>query len=215
MKPILVGIKRVVDYNVRIRVKPDASGVITEGVKMSVNPFDEIALEEALRIKERGAAEEVIVATVGPADCQQQLRTGPCACRRTGPSSRRWRPARCYNSSSASSLSTTGASAPVEKTAVSAEIPSHTRFVSVSAAKSDRPDLQIARGWSPWTPAMPSTSCRSATGRQRLASDVVPGIGPPLWRQGYGSARCRSLSRPSRARPRSRIRRRKFRARFC
>ena len=63
MKRILVGIKRVVDYNVRIRVKPDGSGVITDGVKMSINPFDEIALEEALRIKERGAAEEVIVAT--------------------------------------------------------------------------------------------------------------------------------------------------------
>ena len=75
MKRILVGIKRVVDYNVRIRVKPDASGVITEGVKMSVNPFDEIALEEALRIKERGGAEEVVVATIGPADTQQQLRT--------------------------------------------------------------------------------------------------------------------------------------------
>jgi electron transfer flavoprotein beta subunit len=75
MKRILVGIKRVVDYNVRIRVKPDGSGVITDGVKMSINPFDEIALEEALRIKERGGAEEVIVATVGPADCQQQLRT--------------------------------------------------------------------------------------------------------------------------------------------
>ncbi|MGC8520953.1 MAG: electron transfer flavoprotein subunit beta/FixA family protein [Steroidobacteraceae bacterium] len=75
MKRILVGIKRVVDYNVRIRVKPDGSGVLTEGVKMSVNPFDEIALEEALRIKERGAAEEVIVLTVGPADCQTQLRT--------------------------------------------------------------------------------------------------------------------------------------------
>ncbi|MBV8496642.1 MAG: electron transfer flavoprotein subunit beta/FixA family protein [Gammaproteobacteria bacterium] len=75
MKRILVGIKRVVDFNVRIRVRPDGGGVITDGVKMSVNPFDEIALEEALRIKERGAAEEVIVATVGPADCQQQLRT--------------------------------------------------------------------------------------------------------------------------------------------
>ncbi len=75
MKRILVGIKRVVDYNVRIRVKPDGSGVMTEGVKMSVNPFDEIALEEALRIKERGAAEEVVVATVGPADCQPQLRS--------------------------------------------------------------------------------------------------------------------------------------------
>jgi electron transfer flavoprotein beta subunit len=75
MKRILVGIKRVVDYNVRIRVKPDNTGVVTDGVKMSINPFDEIALEEALRIKERGGAEEVIVATVGPADCQPQLRT--------------------------------------------------------------------------------------------------------------------------------------------
>jgi len=75
MKRILVGIKRVVDANVRIRVKPDGSGVVTDGVKMAINPFDEIALEEALRIKERGAAEEIVVATVGPADCQQQLRT--------------------------------------------------------------------------------------------------------------------------------------------
>ena len=75
MKRILVGIKRVVDYNVRIRVKPDGSGVITDGVKMSINPFDEIALEEALRIKERGGAEEIVAATIGPADCQQQLRT--------------------------------------------------------------------------------------------------------------------------------------------
>lgn len=72
---ILVGIKRVVDFNVRIRVKPDGSGVATEGVKMSINPFDEIALEEALRIRERGAAQEVIVASIGPADSQQQLRT--------------------------------------------------------------------------------------------------------------------------------------------
>jgi electron transfer flavoprotein beta subunit len=72
---ILVGIKRVVDYNVRIRVRPDGTGVITDGVKLSINPFDEIALEEALRIKERGAADEVVVATVGSADCQQQLRT--------------------------------------------------------------------------------------------------------------------------------------------
>jgi electron transfer flavoprotein beta subunit len=75
MKKILVCIKRVVDFNVRIRVKPDGSGVVTDGVKMSINPFDEIALEEALRIKERGGAAEVVVATVGPADCQQQLRT--------------------------------------------------------------------------------------------------------------------------------------------
>jgi len=75
MKRILVGIKRVVDYNVRIRVKPDGTGVATDGVKMSINPFDEIALEEALRIKERGGAEEVVVVTIGPADAQQQLRT--------------------------------------------------------------------------------------------------------------------------------------------
>src|SRR5690606_28652787 len=68
--------KRVVDYNVRVRVKPDGSGIATEGVKMSINPFDEIALEEALRIKEKGAATEVVVASIGPPDAQQQLRTG-------------------------------------------------------------------------------------------------------------------------------------------
>jgi electron transfer flavoprotein beta subunit len=75
MSKILVCIKRVVDYNVRIRVKPDGSGVVTDGVKMSINPFDEIALEEALRIKERGAAQEVIAVSIGPIDAQQQLRT--------------------------------------------------------------------------------------------------------------------------------------------
>jgi len=75
LKKILVGIKRVIDYNVRIRVKPDGSGVVTDGVKMSINPFDEIALEEALRIRERGAADEVVAVCVGPTDCQQQLRT--------------------------------------------------------------------------------------------------------------------------------------------
>lgn len=75
MSKILVCIKRVVDYNVRIRVKPDNSGVITDGVKMGINPFDEIALEEALRIKERGLASEVIVVSLGPAETQQQLRT--------------------------------------------------------------------------------------------------------------------------------------------
>jgi electron transfer flavoprotein beta subunit len=73
---ILVGIKRVVDYNVRIRVKSDGSGVDTDRVKMSINPFDEIALEEALRIREAGLAEEVIVVSVGDNSCQQQLRTG-------------------------------------------------------------------------------------------------------------------------------------------
>jgi electron transfer flavoprotein beta subunit len=71
----MVGVKRVVDYNVRIRVKTDNTGVVTEGVKMSINPFDEIALEEALRIKERGLADEVLAVGIGPADAQQQLRT--------------------------------------------------------------------------------------------------------------------------------------------
>ncbi len=73
---ILVGIKRVVDYNVRVRVLSDGSGVDTDGVKMSVNPFDEIALEEALRIRDAGNAEEVIVVSAGGDECQQQLRTG-------------------------------------------------------------------------------------------------------------------------------------------
>ena len=72
---ILVGIKRVVDYNVRVRVLPDGHGVDIEGVKMSINPFDEIALEEALRIKEAGKAAEVIVISCGNDECQQQLRT--------------------------------------------------------------------------------------------------------------------------------------------
>jgi electron transfer flavoprotein beta subunit len=75
MRRILVGIKRVVDYNVRIRLKPDASGIVTDGVKMSINPFDEIALEEALRIRERGGADEVIAISIGATDAQQQLRT--------------------------------------------------------------------------------------------------------------------------------------------
>ncbi len=75
MNRILVGIKRVIDFSVRVRVKPDGSGVVTDGVKMSINPFDEIALEEALRLKERGLAEEVIAVGIGPAEAQQQLRT--------------------------------------------------------------------------------------------------------------------------------------------
>ena len=74
MSKILVCIKRVVDYNVRIRVKPDGSGIVTDGVKMGINPFDEIALEEALRIKERGLASEVVVVSIGPNETQQQLR---------------------------------------------------------------------------------------------------------------------------------------------
>jgi len=76
VEKILVGLKRVVDYNVRIRVRSDGSGVETDGVKMSINPFDEIALEEALRIRERGEANEVIVISIGRSDAQQQLRTG-------------------------------------------------------------------------------------------------------------------------------------------
>jgi electron transfer flavoprotein beta subunit len=75
MRKILVGVKRVVDYNVRVRVKPDGSGVVTDGVKMSVNPFDEIALEEALRLRERGEAGEIVAVSIGPDDAQQQLRT--------------------------------------------------------------------------------------------------------------------------------------------
>ncbi len=76
MERILVGLKRVVDYNVRVRVRSGGSGVETDGVKMSINPFDEIALEEALRIKERGEANEVVVVSIGGTECAQQLRTG-------------------------------------------------------------------------------------------------------------------------------------------
>ncbi len=76
MEKILVGLKRVVDYNVRVRVRSDGSGVETDGVKMSINPFDEIALEEALRLREAGKATEVIVVSIGTSDSQQQLRTG-------------------------------------------------------------------------------------------------------------------------------------------
>ena len=73
---ILVGYKRVVDYNVRIQVKPDGSGVVTDGVKLSANPFDDIALEEALRLREKGVAEEVIVVGIGPANLTAHLRNG-------------------------------------------------------------------------------------------------------------------------------------------
>jgi electron transfer flavoprotein beta subunit len=76
VEKILVGLKRVVDFNVRVRVKSDGSGMETEGVKMSINPFDEIALEEALRIRERGEAKEIVVVSIGSSDAQQQLRTG-------------------------------------------------------------------------------------------------------------------------------------------
>ncbi len=73
---ILVGYKRVVDYNVRIQVKPDGSGVVTDGVKLSANPFDDIALEEALRLREKGIASEVVVVTIGPANAQPHIRNG-------------------------------------------------------------------------------------------------------------------------------------------
>ncbi len=76
MQRLLVCLKRVVDYNVRVRLKPDGSGVVLDGVKMSINPFDEIALEEALRIKERGQAQEIVVVSLGTSESQQQLRTG-------------------------------------------------------------------------------------------------------------------------------------------
>jgi len=73
---ILVGYKRVVDYNVRIQVKPDGSGVVTDGVKLSANPFDDIALEEALRLREKGIANEVVVVSIGPADAAAHVRNG-------------------------------------------------------------------------------------------------------------------------------------------
>ena len=73
---ILVPVKRVVDYNVKIRVKADGSGVDLANVKMSMNPFDEIAVEEALRLKEAGKATEVVVVSIGPAKADETLRTG-------------------------------------------------------------------------------------------------------------------------------------------
>ncbi|WDZ79278.1 electron transfer flavoprotein subunit beta/FixA family protein (plasmid) [Ensifer adhaerens] len=72
---ILVTVKRVVDYNVKIRVKADGSGVDLANVKMSMNPFDEISVEEALRLKEAGKADEVVVVSVGPAKAEETLRT--------------------------------------------------------------------------------------------------------------------------------------------
>jgi len=72
---ILVPVKRVVDYNVKIRVKADHSGVDLANVKMSMNPFDEIAVEEALRLKEAGKAEEVVAVSIGPAQAQETIRT--------------------------------------------------------------------------------------------------------------------------------------------
>jgi electron transfer flavoprotein beta subunit len=72
---VLVTVKRVVDFNVKIRVRTDGSGVETAGVKMSMNPFDEIGTEEAIRLKEAGRAEEVIAVSLGDAKCQETLRT--------------------------------------------------------------------------------------------------------------------------------------------
>jgi len=72
---ILTCVKRVVDFNVKVRVKPDASGVETANVKMSMNPFDEIAVEEAVRLKEKGVASEIVAVSCGVAACQETLRT--------------------------------------------------------------------------------------------------------------------------------------------
>jgi electron transfer flavoprotein beta subunit len=72
---VLVAVKRVVDYNVKVRVKPDGSGVDTANVKMSMNPFDEIAVEEAVRLKEKGIATEIVAVSCGLAACQETLRT--------------------------------------------------------------------------------------------------------------------------------------------
>ncbi len=72
---IIVPVKRVVDYNVKVRVKADGSGIETAGVKMSMNPFDEIAVEEAVRLKEKGAATEIIAVSMGVAQCAETIRT--------------------------------------------------------------------------------------------------------------------------------------------
>jgi electron transfer flavoprotein beta subunit len=72
---VLVPVKRVVDYNVKVRVKADGTGVETANVKMSMNPFDEIAVEEAVRLKEKGVATEIIAISAGPSAAQEQIRT--------------------------------------------------------------------------------------------------------------------------------------------
>ena len=72
---ILVPVKRVVDYNVKVRVKADGTGVETAGVKMSMNPFDEIAIEEAVRLKEKGVATEIVAISVGLPACSETIRT--------------------------------------------------------------------------------------------------------------------------------------------
>lgn len=75
MSKVLVGCKRVIDYAVKVRVKPDKTGVVTAGVKHSMNPFDEIAVEEAIRLKQKGAVAEIIAVSAGPAACQEVIRT--------------------------------------------------------------------------------------------------------------------------------------------
>src|SRR5205809_5465617 len=72
---VLVPVKRVIDFNVKVRVKPDGSGVDTSNVKMSMNPFDEIAVEEAVRLKEKSVATEIVVVSCGLPACQETLRT--------------------------------------------------------------------------------------------------------------------------------------------
>jgi electron transfer flavoprotein beta subunit len=72
---VLVAVKRLIDYNVKIRVKPDNTGVETANVKMSMNPFDEIAVEEAVKLKEAGTVDEIVVVSLGPKACQETIRT--------------------------------------------------------------------------------------------------------------------------------------------
>jgi len=72
---VLVPVKRVVDFNVKVRVRPDGSGIETANVKMSMNPFDEIAVEEAVRLKEKGVVTEIVAVSIGPDACQEQIRT--------------------------------------------------------------------------------------------------------------------------------------------
>jgi len=76
MKKILVPVKRVPDYEIKIKVKPDGTGIQTDGIKWIVNPFDEIAVEEAVKIKEAGAEAEIIIVSIGPAPTTEQIRTG-------------------------------------------------------------------------------------------------------------------------------------------
>ncbi|XP_077285716.1 electron transfer flavoprotein beta subunit [Arctopsyche grandis] len=75
MSRVLVGVKRVIDYAVKVRVKPDKTGVVTDGVKHSMNPFDEIAIEEAIRMKEKKLVSEIIAVSCGPAQAQDTIRT--------------------------------------------------------------------------------------------------------------------------------------------